>query len=52
MLDESEKFSAKVKEDGEGLSENAQTIFKKIYEDTFEVARNISVTLSTAAKKD
>lgn len=42
----------RIKEDGEGISENAEKILKKVYEDTLETAKTVSDQLATAAKKD
>lgn len=52
VLQESEKLRSRVKEDGEGISENAEKILKKVYEDTLETAKTVSEQLANAAKKD
>lgn len=52
VLDESEKLRLKIKEDGAGISDNAEKILKTFYEETVETAKTVSQKLADATKKD
>lgn len=51
IMDETQKFSEKLRGEGEGMSENVQNLVKQIYENTLETVHNVNTQVGEAAKK-
>lgn len=52
VLEESQKLTDKIKEEGKDIPENAEKIFKRLYEDTWATITNVSNQINNAGKKD
>lgn len=51
IVEETQKFSEKLRDEGEDMNENVQKLVKQIYENTLETAHNVNTHVEAAVKK-
>lgn len=51
MAAETQDFSAKLANQGEGLNDNLQKLFRQIYDNTLEATKSVANQIEVAANK-